>query len=47
MAVCKSLKIKFEDLNILDAIEEWLQPRTSRKESLDEGEKGLIERPSI
>lgn len=31
IAVCKSFKIRFQYLNILDAIDEWLQPITSRK----------------
>ena len=34
MAVCRNFKIKFKDLNILDAIQEWVQPPTKRRRRL-------------
>lgn len=31
MAVCRNFKIRFEDLDILDAIQEWVQPPTRKR----------------
>lgn len=33
MEVCRNFKIRFEDLDILDAIREWVQPPTRRRPS--------------